>query len=297
MTTVPAWRISFSQSERILARSFTLPQRRCFLLVKVLLTSQAVFVSRKLQKSFGDDSDDWDSNAKEATFSVSSFLLKHVMFWTLEEVDQSEWRMNNLYSCVNHVLAKFEAFLRERCVPDYFFGYKKNLIAGDIKMDRADRRKMTLKCVNMLIHLKHLRANIYSALLSCLLNELLDYQWTAEPDLGTTFSEIVTASKVDEKALKSAVAAHHKTMIRLIKDAPRKYGRGVNEDLVKFLSKETDILDGPNGTLEELDRSEVANKQQELKNPDSERVSSEKKKLLLMRAQMFEQLEKLKAQI
>ena len=297
ITTVPAWRISFSLSEKILARSFTLPQRRCFLLVKVLLNSLTIFVSRKLQESFGEDSDDWDAKTEEATFSVSSFLLKHVMFWTLEDVDESEWRMNNLYSCVKHVLAKFEEFLRDRCVPHYFFGYKKNLIAGDIKMDRADRRKMTLKCVNMLIHLRHLRANMYPALLSCMLNELLDYQWTDEPDLGRSFSEMVTTGKMDKTALKTAVIEHHKTMVRLIKEAPRKYGRGVNKDLVKYLSKELDILESPNGTLEELDQFELADMQKEQEKPRSELVSAEQRKFWIKRAQMFEILEKVKLKI
>ena len=228
MTMAPAWRVSFSLSEKILAKSFTLPQRRCFLLVKVLLTIQTIWVHRKLQGAFGEDSDDWNQCIKEAKFSVSSFILKHVMFWTLEEVDQSEWRMNNLYNCVKHVLVKFEAFLKEKCVPHYFFGYKKNLLAGDIQMDKRDHRKMTIKCLNMIIHIRHLRANIFPALICCMRDELFDYQWTNDnPDLLKSFCELVKAFKnnneYDETLFNSAVIEHHQTMIHQIKDAPRKY--------------------------------------------------------------------------
>ena len=293
MTTVPAWRISTSLPEKILARSFTLPQRRCVLLVKVLLQSLSIFASKRLQEEFGEDSDDWNSNVKEANFSVTSFLLKHVMFWTLEGVDQNEWRMNNLYNCVMHVLSKLEDFLRDRCVPHYFFGYKKNLIAGDIRMDRGDRRKMTLKCVNMLIHLRHLRATIFHALFGCLTNELLDYQWK-DPKLVRSFCEMAKKSKKDKRAFKSAVIAHHKVMIRLIKEASRKYGRGVNEDLLKFLTKEIDILHSPNGTIDDLDRSEVSAMQPEQmeSDTDSDPVSSERNQFWLTRARVVEEYEK-----
>ena len=37
----------------------------------------------------------------------SSFVLKHVMFWTLEEVKTSEWRLNNLYNFVKLIIMKY----------------------------------------------------------------------------------------------------------------------------------------------------------------------------------------------
>merc|ERR1712029_614792 len=104
------------------------------------------------------------------------------MFWTLEEVDPVEWRINNLYKCVCQVLITFEEFLKENCVPHYFFGFKKNLMAGDIKMETKHFTKLKAKCQMMRLQIRHLRKNLLEALfqLQLPLNpdecELLDYQ-------------------------------------------------------------------------------------------------------------------------
>ena len=47
-------------------------------------------INSELEKKHGEDN--------FTAFKISSFLLKHTMFWTMEEVDLNEWRMNNLYS-------------------------------------------------------------------------------------------------------------------------------------------------------------------------------------------------------
>ena len=117
----PTFRISFSLSEKLLAKSFTQPQRRCFLLLKVLLRFTADEVNLRLDEQLKEDED----VPLHLKFKVSSFLLKHVMFWTMETVEQEEWRMNNLNSCILHVLDQLVTFLGTGCVPHYFIGRRK----------------------------------------------------------------------------------------------------------------------------------------------------------------------------
>ena len=73
-----------------------------------------------------------------------------------------------------------------------------------------------------------------------------------------------------------------------------KYGRGVNADLVSFLTKEIEILRSPNGTLDDLDRSEVSAMQPKQMEPDtdSDPVSSERNQFWLRRARVVEEYEK-----
>ena len=126
-----AWRISFSVSEKLLTNQFTQPQRKCFLILKMLIKAYALQSNEQDEKFLGED------NFIEK-FKISSFILKHTMFWTLEKVDQSEWRHNNLYQCINHVLDQLDLFLDDSSVPHYFLGPKKNLIAGDYSLNTRE---------------------------------------------------------------------------------------------------------------------------------------------------------------
>ena len=127
-----SWRISFSVSERILANSFTFPQRRAFLIVKLLLktTSTNNNARKLLEFCLG----------KFKKLKFSSFVLKHVMFWTLGEVKTSEWRFNNLYNCAIFIILKYIHFLDRKMLPHYFFGEEVNLLLpGEKTVDELDQ--------------------------------------------------------------------------------------------------------------------------------------------------------------
>ena len=184
----------------------------------------------------------------------------------------------------------------------------KNLVASDFtetKDELRDQRFLLGKCANMLVELKDVRTNIFSHLVSCTLHGHLDYQWTnAGSELLTNFVEVVRAVKKHEVwrrysndddeskeaheesklELKSAVIAHHRTMLHLIKEAPRKYGRGVNQELVTFLSKEVDALCKQNVTLDKLDGIEMA----DLENSRGNMGSSSDKEFWQMKIQMHD---------
>ena len=73
-----AWRISFSLSENVLTSSFTGPQRRCFLLLKMLINTTAKKINQEQKEKCGE------GNFQK--FKFSSFLLKHTMFWSMHTI-------------------------------------------------------------------------------------------------------------------------------------------------------------------------------------------------------------------
>ena len=115
--------------------------------------------------------------------------------------------------------------------------------------------------------------------------QLLDYQWTGDA-LAPTFSDIVKAGLknidsldiVGGEELKQAVINHHKKMIDTIRHAPRKYGRGVNLDLVNMLRDEVEKLKQPRGSLSELDKLELE-KMTRLKAQRKEKKAAEYRKM------------------
>ena len=266
LTKIPAWRISFSLSEKILVKSFTQVQRRCFLLLKVLMERHGHKVYRRLEEQFGEDDEE---NISKNKFKVSSFLLKHVMFWTMEEVEEEEWRMNNLYDCIIKVLDKLDLFLENNSVPHFFLGPRKNLLAGDISIDvEADEKELGARCSKMKKEIGELKGLIFETLIGCLLTDHLDFQWSVSSSLcierlRESFLALASVQQCNSLS-KEAVKNHHKMMIHLIKNAPRKYGRGVNIKLLIFLQTELQTLSSDEGSLETLENTEREKVRQEI---------------------------------
>ena len=73
-------------------------------------------------------------------------------------------------------------------------------------------------------------------------------------------------------------------MLHLIKEAPRKYGRGVNQELATFLSKEVDALTNQNVTLNELHGIEMA----DLEKSKERKESPAQSQFWQNKAQMYE---------
>ena len=104
--------------------------------------------------------------------------------------------------------------------------------------------------------------------------------------MAPTFSDIVKAGLknidsldiVGGEELKQAVIGHHKKMIDMIRHAPRKYGRGVNLDLVNMLRDEVEKLKQPRGSLSELDKLELE-KMTRLKAQRKEKKAAEYRKM------------------
>ena len=242
--SMPVWRISFSLSEKLLIEDFSIPQKKCLLLLKVFFQVAGVQINERLEKEHGEDN--------FVPFNISSFMLKHIMFWTMEEVNQSEWRLNNLYNCMLHVIGILERFLRKKCVPHYFFGERKNLLHGDIIEGTENENKlMETKCNTMLKGLEQFKNKdlFEHMIVSSIYPEicLLDFQWDCGTDLYQKVlieSYMALAMSILTKSadIKEKMMAHHKVMVNLIQFADRKYGDGVDSKHLNIFQNELKIM-------------------------------------------------------
>lgn len=91
------WRISFAASEKILSRSLKPCQVRAYLFMKSL-------AKYSLKKPKG----------------LSSYMLKNVLFWTVETLDPNVWTEENLLYCVEALVFTLSEFLGNKIIPSYF---------------------------------------------------------------------------------------------------------------------------------------------------------------------------------
>ncbi|KAL3853886.1 hypothetical protein ACJMK2_013185 [Sinanodonta woodiana] len=94
------WRYSFNEAERLLVRSFNSTQAKCYALLKRII---AEFVKPQL----GDD-------------VITSYHLKTLMFWTIEEIDLHAWVPANLVECIFLVLKRLTQCIEDENCPSYF---------------------------------------------------------------------------------------------------------------------------------------------------------------------------------
>ncbi|KAL3853888.1 hypothetical protein ACJMK2_013187 [Sinanodonta woodiana] len=94
------WRYSFNETERQLMRSFNSTQAKCYALLKRII---AEFV----KPLFGDD-------------VITSYHLKTLMFWTVEEIDLQAWIPANLVECIFLVLKRLTQCIEDENCPSYF---------------------------------------------------------------------------------------------------------------------------------------------------------------------------------
>lgn len=250
------WRVSFSSGEKILVKSMSQPQKKCFLLLKVFMGCGVISLNEEIRKCHSSSEDEDYLN------EISSFLLKHVMFWTMEEIEPVEWRLNNLFSCLLKVLQKLECYLQNSFIPHYFYGDQKNILQEvaeekdlQITIDRY------LQIVQDLMSPKNIVTYIRKSLLSAKNNQF-DYIWNSfsdhlgEKKLIETYSCLLSSVSLNETKEKpmllnvtiskwnEKLVEHYKSMITVIEQSPRRYGAGVNTEYVKLLQNEMKNLVG-----------------------------------------------------
>ncbi|XP_045164572.2 protein mab-21-like [Mercenaria mercenaria] len=140
------WRISFRTAETMLVQSFSECQRLCLITLKVL-------VKEHIESKFPDKD------------FMSSYIMKTLVFWTIEETDASVWEESNMTVCLSLCLEKLKRWLKVGFCPNYFIpdynlfrtklhrmfilGFREWLIA---ELERDDWR-ILLRCKSF----KHLR--------------------------------------------------------------------------------------------------------------------------------------------
>ncbi|XP_063395831.1 uncharacterized protein LOC134680637 [Mytilus trossulus] len=112
------WRLSFALSERVLLRTFSNIQYKCYALLKMLLK---------------------DIIAEEVPKVLSSFHMKNALFWALEKAEIAIWceeRITDAFmTCVNQMLN----FIRDGHEPAYFVP-ENNVLDG--RMNADEQRKL-----------------------------------------------------------------------------------------------------------------------------------------------------------
>ena len=98
------WRYSFSVAEGLLASNVTLIQRKTYLLFKTLCKFSICKAN----------------TCSSTSKNISSYHLKTVFFWCLEDIGRSKWCQQNLSLCICHLLDKLLLFLQNRHLPNYF---------------------------------------------------------------------------------------------------------------------------------------------------------------------------------
>ncbi|KAL3853887.1 hypothetical protein ACJMK2_013186 [Sinanodonta woodiana] len=94
------WRYSFNEAEIQLVTSFNGTQAKCYALLKRIK-------SEFVKPWFDDD-------------VITSYHLKTLMFWTIEEIDLQAWAPANLVECIFLVLKKLTQCIEDENCPSYF---------------------------------------------------------------------------------------------------------------------------------------------------------------------------------
>ncbi|KAK3601266.1 hypothetical protein CHS0354_040446 [Potamilus streckersoni] len=105
------WRYSFNEAEKTLVRSFNFTQVKCYILLKML-------IREKVTPRFKDD-------------VISSYHLKTLMFWAIEQTNPQLWVSCNLVELVFRVLHTLFLRVRNLFCSSYFIP-DENIFAGKV---------------------------------------------------------------------------------------------------------------------------------------------------------------------
>ena len=126
--------------------------------------------------------------------------------------------------------------MKDKCVPHYFFGERKNLLNGDI-VENTEQEKSLLetKTTIMLDGIKRMKDTkylVHKVILFCSIN-FMDFQWPLIHSGYSLYSSALVTSFFDgllqaiqdgSENLTPYVIKHREVMMQLIEFAPRKYG-------------------------------------------------------------------------
>lgn len=93
------WRVSFNKAEQLIVESLNETQIHCIIILKL---SSAKLLS--------------DITGK----NITSYTIKTVMFWCLEEKSEKLWQSSTLIFFVCFCISKLKSFVEKRFLPNYF---------------------------------------------------------------------------------------------------------------------------------------------------------------------------------
>ncbi|CAC5355442.1 unnamed protein product [Mytilus coruscus] len=153
------WRVSFNSAEQLIIESFNETQIHCIMLLKLLKTSQLSKVAGK---------------------NITSYTMKTIMFWSLEETSDRFWQPSNLLCCVCFCMSKLKYFVDKGFLPNYFIRERNQFISTEFSGDIQTRTRQCLESF-----LEDPKAGI-----SVILSTYKMYENTALPVLNAISQEI-----------------------------------------------------------------------------------------------------------
>ncbi|VDI00760.1 Hypothetical predicted protein [Mytilus galloprovincialis] len=95
------WRISF-RGEGLIFEQLNIIQLYCFIVLKIILK---------------DDLKEWLPDSNKTI--LSSYCIKHLIFWCIETTENISWSQENFVACVHLCLSRLQTYLKDRNLPHY----------------------------------------------------------------------------------------------------------------------------------------------------------------------------------
>ncbi|CAC5422013.1 unnamed protein product [Mytilus coruscus] len=119
------WRVSFNKAEQLIIESLNETQMHCILLLKLL----------KKESCLSDI----------AGKNITSYSMKTVMFWCLEEKSNNYWQSSNLLCCFCFCVSKLKSFVEKGFLPNYFIRERNQFAAKEFTSDIQTSTKQYLE--------------------------------------------------------------------------------------------------------------------------------------------------------
>ncbi|CAC5355435.1 unnamed protein product [Mytilus coruscus] len=114
------WRVSFNKAEQLIIESFNETQIHCLMILKNIK-------NKLLPKAVGKN--------------ITSYTMKTVMFWCLEETPDTCWHPSNLMRCVCFCISKLKQYLEKVFLPNYFIRKRNQFTLIEFPGDIQTRTK------------------------------------------------------------------------------------------------------------------------------------------------------------
>lgn len=118
------WRVSFNEAEQLLIESLNETQIHCLFLLKLLKRICLLNIAGK---------------------NITSYTIKTVMFWCLEEKSVDYWQPSNLVRCFYFCVSKLKSFVDGGFLPNYFIRKRNQFVANEFTCDIQTKTKEYLE--------------------------------------------------------------------------------------------------------------------------------------------------------
>ena len=118
------WRMSFNKAELLLIESFNETQTHCIMFLKLLKSSRI---------------------SKQAGKNITSYSMKTLMFWCMEEKSEEFWKSSNLVHCICFCISKLKTFVEKGFLPNYFITNRNQFNSNEFTREIQTKTKQSIE--------------------------------------------------------------------------------------------------------------------------------------------------------